>query len=38
MVTYKDITGTSKGFVVLIPKFQRPFEGPYFMWTEVDPE
>lgn len=38
MVTCKDITGTSKGFVVLIPKFRRPFEGPYFMWTEVDPE
>lgn len=36
-VTCKDIPRTSKGFVVLIPKFQRPFEGSYFMWTEVDP-
>lgn len=37
VVTGQDIPGTSKGFVVLIPKFQRPSEGPCFMWIEVEP-
>lgn len=37
MVTSKDVTGPSKGFVVLIPKLQRPFGVPHFTWTEVDP-
>lgn len=31
------ITGTSNGFVALIPKLQGPSEDPHFTWTEVDP-
>lgn len=37
MVTCEDVTRTSDRFVVRIPKLQRPFEGPHFTWTEVDP-